>query len=146
MAAIPNRKWVLDTNVLLDLAAGLDAAATLREIAIEQNYSLHVTKRVLLELANLHRNGSSLATRRTAEIVFRKLPEWNISELPVKANQDSIALNFSSVARERGILPPEEVHDGIILAEASFGGGALLITSDGHILGIDADELRLFYE
>jgi hypothetical protein len=53
MANAQNKKWALDTNVVLDLGRGSDAAVSLRELAIERNYSLHIPPTALKELAQL---------------------------------------------------------------------------------------------
>jgi|SRR5688572_17794900 len=89
MAATLNRKWALDTNVLIDLAAEVDAAWTLFE---------------------------------------------------------TIAAQFSAIARQTGLLPASEIDDGVILAEASLGGTALLVSADKHLHEIDQDALRLLFE
>jgi predicted nucleic acid-binding protein len=146
MAATLNRKWALDTNILLDLAAGLEAAETLREIASERGYSLHVSRRVLVELADLVLNGSNPKLRATARTALEDLVAWSISELPRTPSASEVAAQFSAIAREQGLLPEAELNDGIILAEASLGGAALLISSDAHIHSIDPDALRLLFE
>jgi predicted nucleic acid-binding protein len=45
--------------------------------------------------------------------------------------------------RFRNLLPEEEVHDSLILAEAALLGCGLLLTSDQHLRGIDHEHLTL---
>jgi hypothetical protein len=66
--------------------------------------------------------------------------------LQTPAGAESIAEQFSSFLRQRGVLPRTEVNDGVILAEASLGGAALLVSGDSHLAQIDPDELRLLFE
>jgi predicted nucleic acid-binding protein len=146
MAAGLNRKWALDTNVVIDLAANIDAAWTLVEIAKERGYTLHVTRRVLAELADLALRGSSIEIRKYSRHALEKLDDWNISELSGTPTDGAVAIQFSVAARGSGLIPQPEVNDGIILAEASLGGAALLVSGDKHVNGMDQDELRLLFE
>jgi hypothetical protein len=100
----------------------------------------------MAELADLALNGSSKNLQDKARQALRNLREWNISELPRTATDSAISAQFSAAARESGLLPQAEVSDGVILAEASLGGAALLISGDNHLHGIDQDALRLLFE
>jgi hypothetical protein len=42
---------------------------------------------------------------------------------------------------ELNLLPTEELNDGLILAETALAGIPLLVSSDKHLLDIEADEL-----
>ncbi len=45
--------------------------------------------------------------------------------------------------RSRGLLPREEVHDSLILAEAALLDCGILLTSDEHLRGVDRAHLTL---
>jgi predicted nuclease of predicted toxin-antitoxin system len=49
------------------------------------------------------------------------------------------------VIRQR-ILPDEEEHDSIILAESALLGRSILLTSDAHLRGIDFQQLKLLVQ
>jgi len=49
----------------------------------------------------------------------------------------------ASEIRSRGLLPGQEVHDSLILAEAALLDCGLLLTSDEHLRGIDHERLTL---
>lgn len=146
MAEPANKKWALDTNVILDLAAGVEAAHALREIAEERGYSLHISQRVLAELWRLSRQGESEELRNDAAHALENLARWDIGALELFPGQIEIAEIFSAALRERGLLPETEVGDGIILAQTSLGGAAILVSSDGHLLSIDPDEARVLFD
>jgi hypothetical protein len=45
--------------------------------------------------------------------------------------------------RASGLIPEEEIHDSFIVAEAALYGATMLVSSDGHIKGIDQTMLRI---
>ncbi|MBI3191089.1 MAG: hypothetical protein HYZ36_00365 [Pedosphaera parvula] len=45
--------------------------------------------------------------------------------------------------RAKGMLPPSEVNDSLILAESAALSAAFLLTSDEHLRGIDLQQLTL---
>ena len=45
--------------------------------------------------------------------------------------------------RERGLLPAEEIHDSMILAETAFLECGILLTSDAHLRSVDHEQLTL---
>ena len=46
----------------------------------------------------------------------------------------------------RGLLPDEETHDALILAEAALLGCGILLTSDAHLRGLDFQRLTLLLQ
>jgi predicted nucleic acid-binding protein len=140
-----NKKWALDTNVVFDLARDLDQAKTLREIALEKSYTLHIPPTSIEEIAHKSIRGSTVE-QKLAHRALRQLSLWQISPLTFPEGSDVIAERFSAFLRSRGVLPHDEVNDGVILAEASLGNAALLVSSDSHLATIDPDELRLLFE
>jgi hypothetical protein len=54
-----------------------------------------------------------------------------------------IAQQIAEKVRERGYLPPDEVNDSLILAEASLLSCTLLASSDNHPLDAPAGPLKL---
>jgi predicted nucleic acid-binding protein len=140
-----NKKWALDTNVIFDLARELDQAITLCEIAIEKRYGLYIAPTSLGEIAHKTLRGER-EEQKLAHRGLRKLTQWQIAALECSPGSDMIAEEFSAFLRNRGVLPHNEINDGIILAEASLGGAALLVSSDSHLADIDPDELRLLFE
>jgi predicted nucleic acid-binding protein len=140
-----NKKWALDTNVVFDLARNVDQANTLREIALEKKYTLHITATSIEEIAYKSLRGEK-EEQTLAHHALRGLSGWNISPLDVPSGSDVIAEQFSAFLRNRGVLPQTEINDGIILAEASLGNAALLVSGDSDLATIDPDELRLIFE
>ncbi|HEY6227247.1 MAG TPA: PIN domain-containing protein [Verrucomicrobiae bacterium] len=140
-----NKKWALDTNVIFDLARNLEQAQTLREIALEKHYSLHITPTSIEEIAHKSINGNPVE-RKLAHYSLRHLAQWGILLLQTPEGSEAVAEQFSAFLRAQGVLPDAEVNDGVILAEASLAGAALLVSSDSHLAQIDPDELRLLFE
>lgn len=50
---------------------------------------------------------------------------------------------IASKVRGCGLLPDEETHDALILAEAALLGCGILLTSDAHLRGVDFQRLTL---
>lgn len=59
--------------------------------------------------------------------------------------EDFIAERFSESLRDKGLLPFEEVNDGVILAETSLAGISILVTRDRHLLDIDETSLAIAF-
>ena len=48
--------------------------------------------------------------------------------------------------RERGLLPDEETHDALILAESALLECSILLTSDAHLRAVDHASLSLLLQ
>ncbi|MGA2658504.1 MAG: hypothetical protein ABSH34_13450 [Verrucomicrobiota bacterium] len=83
----------------------------------------------------------SLARKALSGIV-----KWGLIACPMKPVWEDIAVRFSERLRERGLLPPDEKHDGEILAETSLMGVPVLVTRDGHLLDIDETSLVVAFQ
>lgn len=145
MAAAQNKKWALDTNVILDLGRKIEAALSLREIGAERGYGLYATPTVLQELFHLSTDGLP-HVRVLACQTLAAIPSFGITPLILDSGSQAIAWEFSRFLRENRALPDDEVNDGVILAEASLANAALLVSSDSHLVSIDPDELRMYFE
>jgi len=139
-------RLAVDTNVLLDLAEGVEAildTLTLLDQRLPGNDILIVPS-VLDELAFLCDSGQSERVRQSALGAIRLVREQDrfrpLLELACpSARIEEVAREF----RSRGLLPEEEVHDSLILAEAALLGCGLLLTSDEHLRGVDHEKLTL---
>ncbi len=143
MAAKPSRLAV-DTNVLLDLADEVDDVLDAFNVIDDRlpDADRLVTPSVLDELAYLADSGQSQAVRKSAQRAMPMLrredrfrPLLQLPFAPEKA--DALAAKF----RQRGLLPREEVHDSLILAEAVLLDCDILLTSDAHLRSIDHQQL-----
>lgn len=137
-----NRKWALDTNVLINLADEIDSAHTFREVALERGYSLFASPQVILELAHLAKRENL----PSAFMALRSLRAWSIHPSDPPSHTRAIATEFSRELQRRQMIPEGEFNDGVILAESSLCGAALLVTSDQHLLSIDPTRLRLLFD
>jgi predicted nucleic acid-binding protein len=144
--AAPGKKkqFALDTNILLDLAAGEDFAHTFREVFQENGYALRVTPTVVQELvwATDHKPSPE---REQALRALSCMREWLIAPFDLIPVGHGLAERFTQLLINRHHLPEDEINDGQILAEASLAKISILVTSDHHLLDIDeADLLRAF--
>jgi predicted nucleic acid-binding protein len=140
MAAAQRKQFALDTNLLIDLAEDEDFAHTFREVFLEKGYTLNITPTVIQELAF----AVEAKTGHDKEIALKALQcirEWKIQLFDLKAVGRGITEQFTRLLESRKLLPPEEVNDGQILAEASLAGIQILVTSDHHLLDIEEAEL-----
>jgi predicted nucleic acid-binding protein len=137
-------RLAVDTNVLLDIAAGvndvLDAADVIADRLPDADQL--VTPSVLDELAYLADSGLTPQVRQSARQAIQLLRNKNrfrpILELPfAPENAEKLAGEF----RRRGLLPDEEVHDSLILAETVLLDCHILLTSDDHLRSLDHQQL-----
>jgi predicted nucleic acid-binding protein len=137
-------RLAVDTNVLLDIATGvndvLDAADVIADRLPEAEQL--VTPSVLDELAYLSDSGLTSQARQSARQAVQLLRGKDrfrpILELPfAPENAGKLAAEF----RRRGLLPDEEVHDALILAETVLLDCHILLTSDEHLRSLDHQQL-----
>ena len=144
MAGSPKKQLSLDTNLPLDLAEGQDFAHDFREEFQERGYVLLLPPTVLAELEYLILYGSE-KKRRLAEAASGKIEEWRLMPFDLPDVQIAIAERFARRLQERGLVPEDEFHDGLILAETALAEVPLLVASDKHLLDIDDDALLLAF-
>ena len=143
MAANPKR-LSLDTNVLFDLAKGRDFAHEFREQFQKRGFALLLTPTVLIEVEFLLTFGNK-AEQALAQEAYDQVEKWRFTAFDLPEVQLTIAEKFSRQLQHHGLLPTEEFHDGVILAETSLGAIPMLVTSDKHLLDIDEDALLMAF-
>lgn len=144
MVASPKKSLALDTNLLLDLSGKKDFAHEFREEFAGRGYVLLVPPTVLAELgffASLER----ASQRDLASVALEKLGTWKCHPFTLSSTNLAIAQRFAVRLLESRLIPETEQNDGKILAQASLAEIPLLVTSDKHLLDIDADKLLLAF-
>lgn len=137
----------VDTNVLLDLADGLDSVVDAFAVLAQRlpSSDVFVVPSVLDELAFLYESGETDFVRQLARRAMQLVREQKHGFRPLldltcpPALVEEVALEL----RSRDLLPQQEIHDSLILAEAALVGCALLLSSDEHLRGIDHERLTL---
>jgi len=141
MVALAKKKpLAIDSNLLFDLAEKKDFALTFLEVAREKGYTLHLPPTVIQELtfAAFHKQGRE---KELALIALQNIRAWGIVPFDLIAVGHGITELFARRLYELNLLPEEELNDGLILAETALAGIPLLVSSDKHLLDIEADEL-----
>lgn len=141
MAALAQKKpLAVDSNFLFDLAAKKDFALTLRDLAKERGYSLHVPPTVVQELAYsaAFHHGEE---QRLAVTALQNLRTWEITPFDLVAVGHGITEQFARRLHQLNLLPAEEQNDGLIVAETALAGIPVLLPSDHHLNDIDEAEL-----
>lgn len=139
------KRLSLDTNVLLDLAAGYRFAVDFKEEFQRRKYALQVVPGVMAELNALERKGHD-EQRDRASMALDNLLGWDITPVILTDVEKTWRKNFMSIVAERRILPAKEVNDARILADTGIAQVPLLVTSDGGILNADPFALSLAFE
>lgn len=141
MEASSRKKLSLDTNVLFDLAGGVDFAHDFRETYQRKGDILVICPTVVAELSFLRDEGD-VEERRLAGRSLARLGEWDIQVFPLTHLQLDLARRLAAILGERRLLPAAEFNDAVIVAETSVAGIPLVVSSDHHLLDIDTDALR----
>ena len=135
----------VDTNVLIDLAAGseviVDCLATIRRRLPES--PIFVLPTVTIELAGAAFRAADPKVRALATKALRQLRQpWGFIPLTCLPVGNGIVEETARKLRAAGLLPEEEVHGSFIVAEAALANVNILLSSDGHLLGVKAGDLR----
>jgi predicted nucleic acid-binding protein len=145
MAGTAQKKLLaLDTNFLFDLALEEVFATGFKKFFQGLGFQLLIAPTVVRELAMASEDNSK-EKRTLAQKGLQNLIDWEIKPFAVNSVEDFIAERFSGSLREKGLLPFEEVNDGIILAETSLAGISILVTRDRHLLDIDETSLSMAF-
>ena len=136
----------VDTNVPLDLAHEVgdvaDALGVIRERITGARLIAPPT--VALELAYLSEFADEGEVRSAAQTALRSLvSKWGIQPVNLVPVGHGIVDAIAAKIRAQGLLPDEETHDALILAESAVLECSMLLTSDAHLREIDHDRLAL---
>ncbi len=143
MAARGTRKrFALDTNILIDLAAEADYAHTFREEFQEKGYTLWLPPTVAHELLYASETKSDAEAELSRMALARSL-NWQIFPIGLSSLDIGIAEAFARKLLHAGLLPPDEYNDGLILAESSLAEIPVLVSSDHHLLDILEERLLI---
>jgi len=141
----PGKQLGLDTNVLLDLAAGADFAHDFRETFQKQGYALRLAPTVVAELHEQWARGASKSKSQLARAALLGVRNWDIQPLSLSAVEFAIAERFAHQLLVKQLLPEGEYNDALILAETAVAGIPLLVTSDKHLLDMEDEVLVLAF-
>ena len=138
------KSLALDTNFLFDLAKGESFAEDFKEFFQRLGFRFFIPPTVVMELS-IASEDEDEEKRKLAKIALSRLIDWQIQPFGMKSVGDDIAEKFSALLRGKGLLPFEEVNDGIILAEAALSEISILVTRDQHLLDIDETSLAVAF-
>jgi predicted nucleic acid-binding protein len=144
MAASPKKSLALDTNVLLDLAAGANFAHEFKEEFQNRGYHLAVPPTVIAEL-EFFASFRGAPQREQAKVALEMSYYWGCQPFLLSLTQLTIAVRFADRLITSSLIPDTEQNDGKILAQASLANIPLLVTSDKHLLDIDENALLLAF-
>jgi len=144
MAGSRKKQLALDANLLLDLAEGEEFAHEFREEFQARGYEFLLPPTVAVELNVLSVYGRE-PQKTLANRALRELRAWKCQPFSLSDTKLAIAEQFRRRLSELRLIPDEELDDGLILAEASLGNIPMLVTSDKHLLDIDAEALLLAF-
>jgi len=135
----------VDTNVLLDVAGAVedvtDAVLVIQRRLFRPQFLMTPTVRE--ELAEEALNSDNFHDRERAQRAFRFARAWSFQPIDLVEAQLDRARHIGRALRRSGLLPMEEVNDGLIVSESAIIGCSLLLTSDGHMRGMDFERLTL---
>ena len=139
----------VDTNIPIDLASDvedvIDALAVIRRRT--KAARLIASPTVNLELAYLSEFADEPDVKAAARRALRSLwSKWKIEPVNLVPVGHGIVEVIGAKLRSEGLLPAEETHDALILAEAALLGCGILLTNDAHLRGVDFQRLTLLLQ
>jgi len=144
MAANPGGSQLIavDSNVLFDLAQGqddvVDSVSLIRQRLRLAKFLMPPT--VLQEMANWALQGD-VNKQVAAKNAIETAKSLRIIPVNLLSMHSGISARVGARIREIELLPEEEVHDSLIVAESALLGCSILLTSDEHLRGIDFERL-----
>ena len=141
----PSTLVALDTNFLLDLTVPTERAQDLVDLLRRRakNVQFLVPPTVLTELAHLAEKGQTAVERAMAIRALQSMvSRWKFHPLDFVPVGHGIVEQVAAQLRGPGLIPPGEVHDSLVVAEAALANCVLLVSSDRHLLDADAGLLR----
>jgi predicted nucleic acid-binding protein len=137
---------VVDSNVLVDLADDVERVWQAIEVIRTRasRYVLVVPPTVIQELALLSQSEEEgPALMEAATKALSSLRKWRIQPVNLVPVGHGICERIADTLIELKLLPSTERNDALVVAETAMLGATILLTSDGHILDIDRDQLHL---
>lgn len=145
MAASPKKLIALDTNVMLEMAAGGEVAHEFRETFQARGYTLTIPPRVVAEMSFLARHGEA-TEKRLSNIALERLQAWDIKSFDLSSVSKAVAKRFAERLLGNGLVPEAELNDARILAETAVAQIPVLATFDRHLLDVEGTELKLAFD
>src|SRR5260370_5292270 len=135
----------VDANVLMDLGERvetvLDALITLRQRF--RHPRLVIPPTAQQELVHIAGHGDTEKERLRASGGIGAARRWLIVPVNLMPVGHGIVERVGEKLRGPDLLPPEEVNDSLLLAEAALLEARLLLSSDEHLRGINFTRLNL---
>lgn len=135
----------VDTNVLLDLADAVDdivdAFQLIRDRIPTRQFVMPPT--VAHELAHEATQAETSKLQARGRRAFREARQRDIRPVDLIAVRHGIAEEVGRRVRQAGLLPEEEINDGLLLGETALLRCAILLTTDSHLRGIPHEALTL---
>lgn len=145
MAGLTQRKLSVDANLVFDLARKREFAHEFREVFQARGYVLVLPPTAVYEVHIIRTDGDKAADRDLATTALRNLKQWGIRPFDLDDTSEAIAEEFARSLLRKHLIPEDELDDGLILAETSLAKIPMLVTSDRHLLDIDADVLLMAF-
>jgi predicted nucleic acid-binding protein len=145
MAANPGGSQLIavDSNVLFDLAGGqddvVDSVLLIRDRLPQGRFVIPPT--VQHELATWASRHEIISKRQAAHGAINAARSLRMVPANLVSVHSGISRQTANRIREIELLPEEEVHDSLIIAESALLGCSMLLTSDEHLRGVDFERL-----
>ena len=135
--------FAVDTNVVMDLAAGVDDVRDAIELirAKVKSVQFVLPPTVFAELVWISKNGSTAKKRENALAALKGVPSWGFS-IESTVPKAQLVLPTAELIRLSGLLPWEEVHDSKILAESGLLRCDVLLTTDDVLASVNHVDLK----
>jgi len=101
---------------------------------------------VIQELTNIAEGSDSPKRKLALDALVSAVPRWGFQPLNFVPVGHGIVERIGDNIRAKGLLPEHERNDSFIVAEAALADCRLLISSDRHMLDIDAGRLAALLE
>jgi predicted nucleic acid-binding protein len=122
----------------------MDAVATLRDRIPKIRIVIPPT--VLHELALAVKSAGTEKKGKAAFVALSRLREWGFEPLNLVPVGHGIVERIADALRHEGLIPTGEKNDSLVVAEAALLECGILLSTDGHMRGIDFQRLKLLLQ
>lgn len=136
------KQFGADTNFLMDLADGKEAAWSSWEIGRQKGHNFLILPVVAGELFYLSKNGDPRQKALANQAVQKAITDWKFTPRDLSDDADDFARKAAEDLIHEDILPATEFNDALLVCQAAVEDVPCILSNDAHLKDCDQDRLQ----